>query len=91
VRALELLARREEVDETRLAIMGASQGGGLSLAVAALSDRPILSLPDIPFLCDFRRSIAITGAGPYPEIPGFLKAFRTCTSRPSARCRIATA
>jgi cephalosporin-C deacetylase len=75
VRALELLARREEVDADRLAITGGSQGGGLSLAVSALSDRPILSLPDIPFLCDYRRAIAITPAGPYPEIPSFLKSF----------------
>jgi cephalosporin-C deacetylase len=75
VRALELLARRDEVDETRLAITGGSQGGGISLAVAALSERPTLALPDIPFLCDYRRAIAITPAGPYPEIPLFLKAF----------------
>src|SRR6476660_1758142 len=75
VRALEVLARREEVDAKRLAITGGSQGGGITLAVAALSDRPILALPDIPFLCDYRRAIAITPAGPYPEIPQFLKQF----------------
>jgi len=74
LRALELLAQREEVDEQRLAVTGVSQGGGLALAVAALSERPILSLPDVPFLCDFKRAIAITPAGPYPEIPGFLRA-----------------
>ncbi len=75
LRALELLARREEVDEDRLAVTGGSQGGGISLAVAALTDRLQLALPDIPFLCDFRRSIAITPAGPYPEIITFLKTF----------------
>jgi cephalosporin-C deacetylase len=75
VRALELLARREEVDAKRIAITGVSQGGGITLAVAALSDRPALALPDIPYLCDYRRATAIAGAGPYPEIPNFLKAF----------------
>jgi len=75
LRALELLAHRDEVDPARLAITGISQGGGLSLAVAALSDRPILSLPDIPFLCDYRRAIDIAPTGPYPEIPAFLKSF----------------
>jgi cephalosporin-C deacetylase len=75
VRALEVLARRDEVDADRLAVTGASQGGGLSLAAAALSRKPILALADIPFLCDFRRSINIAQAGPYPEITGFLKAF----------------
>lgn len=73
VRALELLAQRDEVDADRLAITGTSQGGGITLAVAALSDRPILALPDIPFLCDFRRAIAIAPTAPYTEIPGFLK------------------
>ena len=75
VRALELLARREEVDAKRLAITGVSQGGGITLAVAALSERPMLALPDIPFLCDYRRAVQIAAAGPYPEIPMFLKSF----------------
>ncbi len=73
VRALELLAAREEVDPSRLGITGVSQGGGISLAVAALSDRPIVAIPDIPFLCDFRRAIQITPLAPYTEIQGFLK------------------
>jgi cephalosporin-C deacetylase len=80
VRALELLARREEVDANRLAITGVSQGGGISLAVAALSAlcspcSPILALPDIPYLCDYKRAVAIAPTGPYLEIPMFLKAF----------------
>jgi cephalosporin-C deacetylase len=73
IRALELLANRDEVDESRLAITGASQGGGLTLAVAALSDRPIFAWSDIPFLCDFRRAIQITPAAPYTELQTFLK------------------
>ena len=73
LRALELLAHREEVDPHRLAVTGISQGGGLSLAVSALSERPILAMPDIPFLCDFRRAIDLAPIGPYPEISGFLK------------------
>jgi cephalosporin-C deacetylase len=75
LRALEVLANREEVDAQRLVITGASQGGGLSMAVAALSRRPQLALADIPFLCDFRRGISITPIGPYPEIAHFIKAF----------------
>ncbi len=75
LRALEVLAHRQEVDASRLAVTGGSQGGGLSLAVAALSRRPILALPDIPFLCDFRRAVPLTPSGPYPEIASFLKAY----------------
>jgi cephalosporin-C deacetylase len=75
VRALELLASREEVDGKRLAVTGASQGGGLALAVAALARRAILALPDIPFLCDYRRAIQLAQTGPYAEIANFLRAF----------------
>ncbi|MCC6240261.1 MAG: acetylxylan esterase [Phycisphaerales bacterium] len=73
VRALEVLARRSEIDPQRLAITGISQGGGITLATAALSDRPLLALPRIPFLCNFPRSLAITPAGPYPDITNYLR------------------
>jgi cephalosporin-C deacetylase len=75
LRALELLAHRDEVDPRRLAVMGGSQGGGLTLAVAGLSRKPILALADIPFLCDYRRAINIATAGPYQELTNFLKSF----------------
>jgi cephalosporin-C deacetylase len=73
IRALEFLASREEVDVSRIAVTGGSQGGAIALAASALSDRPILSLPDIPFLCDFRRAIDITPNNPYPEIVRYIK------------------
>jgi len=75
VRALELLARREEVDEHRLAVTGISQGGGITLAVAALSDRPILALANVPFLCDYRRAAELSPVLPYLEITSFLKQY----------------
>jgi len=75
VRALELLSHREEVDSRRLAVTGMSQGGGLALAVAALGQRAILALADVPFLCDYRRAIQIAQGGPYPEITQFLRMF----------------
>ena len=75
VRAIEVIAHREEVDNKRLAVAGGSQGGGLALAAAALSRRPILALADIPFLCDFRRAIGVAASGPYLEISGFLRGF----------------
>ncbi|HWB54665.1 MAG TPA: acetylxylan esterase [Tepidisphaeraceae bacterium] len=73
VRALEVLATFSEVDSKRIAVSGASQGGGMSLVAAALSPRPILAMADIPFLCDFRRAIEIAPAGPYTEIATFLR------------------
>jgi cephalosporin-C deacetylase len=74
VRALEVLAGREEVDESRLGATGISQGGGLTLAAAALTPRKLrIALADVPFLCDYQRAAKITPNGPYPEIIDFLK------------------
>jgi cephalosporin-C deacetylase len=77
VRALEFLAAQNDVDTSRLGVTGISQGGGISIAAAALSARPILCQPDIPFLCDFKRAVQITPQMPYPEIVAFLKQYST--------------
>lgn len=45
----------EEIDSKRIGVTGASQGGGLSLACAALEPRVKMVAPVYPFLCDFRR------------------------------------
>lgn len=68
VRALDFAVSRPEVDPERIAITGVSQGGGLSLAVAALDPRPKLSMPEIPYLCHFRRALEVTSALPYHEL-----------------------
>ncbi len=44
-----------EVDETRVAASGGSQGGGLTLACAALEPRIARAAPTYPFLCDYQR------------------------------------
>ncbi|MBT7298179.1 MAG: prolyl oligopeptidase family serine peptidase [Victivallales bacterium] len=44
-----------EVDETRVGCLGGSQGGGLSLACAALEPRIRRAAPNFPFLCDYQR------------------------------------
>jgi cephalosporin-C deacetylase len=44
-----------EVDERRVGATGASQGGGLTLACAALEPRIKLAAPVYPFLSDYRR------------------------------------
>lgn len=43
------------VDEDRVGAMGGSQGGGLSLACAALEPRIKRLAPTFPFLCDYQR------------------------------------
>ncbi|MEZ5072193.1 MAG: acetylxylan esterase [Bacteroidales bacterium] len=54
LRALDFLFSRSEVDTARVAVAGASQGGALSIATAALApERVALCLPAVPFLSDF--------------------------------------
>lgn len=45
----------DEVDGTRLASAGGSQGGGLAIACAALDPRITKVISAHPFLCDYRR------------------------------------
>ena len=54
IRAMDFLCSRAEVDTTRLAVEGGSQGGALSIATAALDKRVKFCLPDVPFLSNFR-------------------------------------
>jgi cephalosporin-C deacetylase len=76
VLAVDALAGLPRVDPTRVAIAGGSQGGGITLAVAALRDDLIAAMPDVPFLCDFKRATTLIDADPYGEIVRYLKANR---------------
>lgn len=44
-----------DVDETRVGACGGSQGGGLTLACAALTPGLKRAAPQFPFLCDYKR------------------------------------
>lgn len=76
VRALDVLRTHPLVDAERIAVTGQSQGGGLALAVAGLASGVAGVLPDVPFLCDFRRAARIAATDPYAEIARYLKAHR---------------
>jgi cephalosporin-C deacetylase-like acetyl esterase len=60
VRAVDFLCSREEVDSNRIAVKGGSQGGGLTLATAALCSGRIAACAYFdPFPCDMRHQIKI--------------------------------
>jgi cephalosporin-C deacetylase len=60
-------------DGRQVAVGGASQGGGLALAAAALQpDKVAVCQADVPFLCDIQRAITLAPHPPYTEIPEFL-------------------
>ena len=71
VRAVE--TARELADAARVAVSGASQGGGLALAAAALAPQAVaVCHADVPFLCDIQRAITLGPDAPYNEVPDFL-------------------
>jgi cephalosporin-C deacetylase len=73
IRALKTLSILDYVDNDRIGVTGASQGGGLTLVVSALGENVSLSLPEIPFLCHFERAVEVAAFDPYLEIPRYLK------------------
>jgi cephalosporin-C deacetylase len=72
VLAVDAARSLPEVDGTKIAVSGGSQGGGITLAVAGLRNDLVAALPDVPFLCHYRRATEITDADPYKEIGRYL-------------------
>lgn len=77
VRAVEAARSRAEIDPDRIVVGGGSQGGGISIAVAGLDPRVAGVMPDVPFLCDFKRAIGLAGRDPYGEVVRFLTVHRS--------------
>ncbi|MCY0878792.1 MAG: alpha/beta fold hydrolase [Firmicutes bacterium] len=74
VRAVQWLATVDEVRADRIAVVGGSQGGGLSLAAAALSAPAVAAVvSEFPFLAHFERAVDIAPEGPYGEICDYLR------------------
>ncbi|MDZ7264105.1 MAG: acetylxylan esterase [candidate division KSB1 bacterium] len=64
------------VDPNRIGAMGASQGGGLTLACAGLEPRIKRAAPVFPFLCDYQRVWQIDLAEQaYEELRDFFRRF----------------
>ena len=65
-----------EVDPARVGAMGGSQGGGLTLACAALEPRIRRAAPTFPFLCDYQRVWEMELAkDAYEELKSFFRQF----------------
>jgi cephalosporin-C deacetylase len=78
VRAVQVLREHAAVDASRVAVVGASQGGGIALAVAGLIPDDVAALhAQSPFLCDIRRATRITDADPYHELSAYFATHRT--------------
>ena len=79
VRLVDAVRELPFVDSDRIAVTGGSQGGGITLAVAGLVPGLAAALPDVPFLCHFRRSVEITPGNPFAEIAQYLAVHRGAT------------
>jgi cephalosporin-C deacetylase len=76
VRAIEAARSHIDVDATRIAVTGGSQGGGIAIAAAGLTTDVNVAMPDVPFLCHYRRASEITDSNPYSEISRYLMTHR---------------
>lgn len=71
-----LIMDMDDVDENRVGCYGNSQGGGLTLACAALEPRIKRAAPLHPFLCDYKRVWDMDlDIKAYEEIRYFFRAF----------------
>jgi cephalosporin-C deacetylase len=76
VRAVETARVHPAVDAERIAVTGGSQGGGITIAVGGLEPGVSVVMPDVPFLCHYRRATEISDSAPYSEIARYLKVHR---------------
>jgi cephalosporin-C deacetylase len=76
VRAVEAVRAHETVDSQRVALYGGSQGGAITLAVAALVPDVFAALVDVPFLCHIARGVELADTDPYAEVTRYLRVHR---------------
>jgi cephalosporin-C deacetylase len=76
VRAVQAARSHSAVDPDRVAVTGGSQGGGITLAVSGLDPKVAVAMPDLPYLCHYRRATEITDTVPYNEIAGYCQIHR---------------
>jgi cephalosporin-C deacetylase len=76
VRAVEAAQSHPMIDADRIAVTGVSQGGGISIAISGLVPQVKVVMPDVPFLCHFRRATEIVDSNPYGEIGQFCHVHR---------------
>ena len=73
VRGVDFLAGRDEVDPARIGMWSRSQGGGFTLATAALDHRLAAAVAEEPFMCNYPLAIDID-TSPYHELRNYVQA-----------------
>jgi len=80
-RAIDAVRTLPQVDPDRVAVCGGSQGGGIAIAAAGLSEGLVAVMPDVPFLCHFERAVGMTESDPYHEVVRYLSVHRGAEDR----------
>lgn len=65
VRAVDALRSIDRVDPSRVGAVGASQGGGIALAIAGLVPDISVAIVQAPFLCELDRAATVSSEHPY--------------------------
>jgi cephalosporin-C deacetylase len=76
LRAVDAVRTLPDVDVSKIAVQGISQGGGIALAAGGLAKDLLAVMPDLPFLCHFQRAVDICDRDPYMEITRYLAVHR---------------
>lgn len=72
VRGVDFLTERDEVDGNRIGMWSRSQGGGFTLATAALDQRLAAAVAEEPFMCNYPVAIDID-TQPYNELRNYVQ------------------
>lgn len=81
VLAIDAVRSLDQVDAARVSVCGGSQGGGIAIAAAGLSQGLVAAMPEVPFLCHFERAVGLTDRDPYQEIVRYLAVHRSAVDR----------
>lgn len=81
VLAIDAVRSLDRVDANRVAVCGGSQGGGIAIAAAGLTEGLVAAMPEVPFLCHFERAVGMTDHLPYQEIVKYLSVHRDAPER----------
>lgn len=76
VMAVDAVKELPGADPEHVAVAGASQGGGMAIAVGSLRDDLTAVMTDVPFLSDFRRAADLATRPPYIELTTYLSTHR---------------
>ncbi len=72
VRGVDFLVERDDVDANRIGMWSRSQGGGFTLATAALDQRLAAAVAEEPFMCNYSLAIDIE-TRPYHELRNYVQ------------------